>query len=257
MKIPFWKYHGTGNDFILMDNRDGSLTGKFQKETISSLCDRHFGIGADGLIFLESATKADFQMRYFNSDGGESSMCGNGGRCLVAFADLRGIKKESYRFIAIDGMHEAWPVEEGIRLKMGTPHRYIRLTSNREQVDTGSPHYVWFRTRDVDKIDLVSEARAIRYANEYKEEGINVNFVNTIDPGKLRVRTYERGVEDETLSCGTGVTACAYTFLQQQGREGVVEVQTRGGSLQVEISEGEVFLTGPAVFVFEGSVDIP
>ncbi|MEY4777733.1 MAG: hypothetical protein RIS13_481, partial [Bacteroidota bacterium] len=204
MEIKFYKYQGTGNDFVILDNRDGEYSG-MSEEQVQFLCDRKFGIGADGLMLLETIEGFDFRMKYFNADGKEGSMCGNGGRCLVQFAKDMGISCSHYHFLAVDGPHEAEIDSKGlIRLKMQDVNA-INLDGADKVLDTGSPHYIRFMD-DLNHLDVFTEGRKIRYNNQYREKGINVNFVFRDNDG-IRVRTYERGVENETLSCGTGVTA--------------------------------------------------
>ncbi len=257
MKIQFYKYQGTGNDFIILDNRreENSLT----RHQVKWLCDRRFGIGADGLMLLNKLPGYDFEMVYYNADGGESTMCGNGGRCLVKFAYDMGIHKMSYNFQAIDGAHEAFFDEEGwVHLKMKD---VAHITEERGSVvmDTGSPHYVKF-VSDLRHMDVFEEGKKIRYSKPYKEEGINVNFVE-VEDDKIFVRTYERGVENETLSCGTGVTASALACAHNTGFNRV-DVQTPGGDLAVEFIKSneetftQVWLCGPATFVFTGELDL-
>jgi diaminopimelate epimerase len=258
MNLNFYKYQGTGNDFIILDNRQNNIS--ITNKELRRLCDRRFGIGADGLMLLNLKTGYDFEMVYYNSDGNESSMCGNGGRCLVKFAYDKGMHKNTYRFIAVDGEHEATIGENGwINLKMKDVSgiRKIYLDSI---IDTGSPHYVK-PTRDVRNYDVVRGGKEIRYSNGFKKEGINVNFVEG-DDDRIFVRTYERGVEDETLSCGTGVTAAALVFAHNEVGFNRVEVKTLGGNLAVEFDKtGEeqfrnIWLCGPAEFVFKGEVEI-
>lgn len=257
MKIHFYKYQGTGNDFVILDNREGQYN-SLQTTDIRRLCDRRFGIGADGLIRLTLHPSYDFQMDYFNSDGKESSMCGNGGRCLAAFAHTRGLFNDKARFVAADGEHEALLLQEGwVELKM----QDVRKIERKGPVcilNTGSPHYVQFVT-NVQKIDVFSEGRQIRYSDPFAKEGINVNFVERKDQ-KLLVRTYERGVENETYSCGTGVTASAIASAGEAPGSYVVPIQTLGGHLEVKFEKisdqhyANVWLCGPATFVFEGDI---
>ncbi len=258
MKIPFYKYQGTGNDFIILNNRNGEY--KLTTEQIRSLCDRRFGVGADGLMLLNSSAQYDFEMEYYNADGRESSMCGNGGRCLVKFAAQQGLRKNKYQFMAIDGVHEATIEDDGwVYLKMKDVHRITRFF-NDSVLDTGSPHYVR-HVADARNLNVYKEGKAIRYSDAYKEEGINVNFVEEED-NNIFVRTYERGVEDETLSCGTGVTAAALVFAHNETGFNRVNVSTPGGRLAVEFDKtGEdsfenIWLCGPAEFVFEGTIEI-
>ncbi|RXK85937.1 diaminopimelate epimerase [Filimonas effusa] len=258
MDIHFFKYQGTGNDFIIIDNRDGKV--HFSTEQVKHMCDRRFGIGADGLMLLNTREGYDFEMKYYNADGRESTMCGNGGRCLVKFAHHRGISRNKYHFIAIDGPHDA-TIEDNrwVHLKMkdvdGLQHNYTDTILN-----TGSPHYVK-PVSDIRHYDVVGEGKAIRYNETYAQEGINVNFVEEQAKG-IYVRTYERGVEDETLSCGTGVTASALVFAHNENGFNRVEIQTPGGRLAVEFEKkGEaqfenIWLCGPANFVFSGTINI-
>lgn len=255
--MEFYKYQGTGNDFIIIDNRDGryySLT----EETVHRLCDRKFGIGADGLMLLESAEGYDFKMKYYNADGKEGSMCGNGGRCLVQFAKDMGINKTTYHFIAVDGAHDAEIREDGlIRLKMQDVVG-IQDDNGDMILNTGSPHFIRF-VDTVDHVDVFNEGTKIRYSDAYAKEGINVNFVEETNSG-IRIRTYERGVEDETLSCGTGATAAAIASTSEDGQQ-TIPVAVLGGNLEISlnrINENEytdVWLIGPAAFVFRGTIN--
>lgn len=261
MQLSFHKYQGTGNDFVMVDNRQQVLS-KNNTNLIKRLCDRKFGIGADGLIFLENPDNEldDFKMVYFNADGNESSMCGNGGRCIVAFAKQLGIIEEKAAFSAIDGFHEAVVQNELIGLKM-TDVDKVEGKAEAFFVNTGSPHHIIF-VEDVDAVDVKKEGGAIRNSEEYKSiSGTNVNFVEYIDKGTFRVRTFERGVEDETLSCGTGVTAVALA-VYASGRADVrtIHLQTPGGVLAVSFEKGaegfkNIWLTGPAKLVFEGTIE--
>jgi diaminopimelate epimerase len=259
MNIPFYKYQGTGNDFILIDNRhlEVSLT----TEQVEKLCNRRFSIGADGLMELRSADGYDFQMMYYNSDGREGSMCGNGGRCITRFAFDMGIKKESYHFIAADGPHESWIDDENIiHLKMKDVNE-VEFHHSYEFVDTGSPHVVK-SVQNLEQFAVVEEGREIRNSDRYKANGVNVNFVETVDDDMIFVRTYERGVEDETYSCGTGVTAAALLNAHNDAGFNHVDVQTIGGQLFVEFDKTgdssfeNIWLCGPAKKVFEGSITI-
>ena len=257
--IPFVKYHGTGNDFILIDDRKSKYD--FKKEDIRNFCDRHFGIGADGLILLRNSNKYDFEMLYYNSDGLEGSMCGNGGRCVTAFAHTLGMIDTKAKFSAFDGVHESQIISVKpyvIKLHMNDV-KTIEKNPDFVFLNTGSPHYVCFKD-NVNEIDIINEGRKIRYNERFKKEGTNVNFVNVSDSG-LFVRTYERGVEDETLSCGTGVTAAvlAASASEKNVKSGC-KVQTKGGMLAVFFNlEGngfsDIWLEGKAEEVFKGEIN--
>ncbi|MFT3681120.1 MAG: diaminopimelate epimerase [Ferruginibacter sp.] len=260
MKIEFYKYQGTGNDFVILDNYNNQAP-KLTTKQIKFLCDRHFGIGADGLMFLSKKEGYDFAMEYFNADGNESSMCGNGGRCLVKFAHHQGIHKARYRFIATDGEHEAELETDGrVSLKMKDVSE-VDIHASHAILNTGSPHFVKFAV-DVNEIDVLATAREIRYSDAFKKEGINVNFVESVDEDTIYMRTYERGVEDETLSCGTGVTAAALLSAHNDNGFNTVEVKTRGGRLSVEFEKVDdehfknIWLRGPAELVFKGEIEI-
>ncbi|WP_018629397.1 diaminopimelate epimerase [Niabella aurantiaca] len=257
MNLAFYKYQGTGNDFILVDNREGDYSG-LTEEQIRSLCDRRFGIGADGFMLLNEKEDYDFEMVYYNADGREGSMCGNGGRCIVQFASDRGIKKPAYHFIATDGPHEA-TIEDGeVSLKMKDVES-IQAYRTDSVLNTGSPHYVQLDP-DVMHLDVFKEGQKIRYSKEFAEQGINVNFVQVKEPDTLIVRTYERGVENETYSCGTGVTAAALVYYHNDNGFNSVNIETLGGKLNVRYrrepdgSFNNIWLKGPAVKVFEGSI---
>lgn len=261
MLIKFYKYQGTGNDFIILDNRN-NFYDQLNADRIKKLCDRRFGIGADGLMLLNHHTNYHFEMKYYNADGRESSMCGNGGRCLVKFASDCGIMKSTYRFIAIDGEHEATVDLDGtVALKMNDV-KQVTYNNGHFVLNTGSPHYVEL-TKDVMKLDVAKKGKEIRYSPTFAKEGINVNFVEQQkDSYKITVRTYERGVEDETYSCGTGVTAAALVCYHNENGFNRVEIKTLGGNLSVEYDKiGDTFkniwLNGPAVKVFDGVIDIP
>lgn len=256
--LQFYKYQGTGNDFVIMDNREGKIS--LTTEQVKLICDRRFGIGADGLMLLNSLQGYDFEMKYYNADGRESSMCGNGGRCLTRFAYDMGIRKSSYVFLAVDGEHEAEITEHGwIRLKMkdvlGINHHHGDAV-----LDTGSPHYVK-SVQQIMELDVFEEGRSIRNSKDFAAKGINVNFVEQ-ENKHIIVRTYERGVEDETYSCGTGVTAAALVFAHNEKGFNHIDVKTKGGNLAVEFNKindqefKEIWLCGPAEFVFTGSIDL-
>lgn len=251
----FYKYQGTGNDFIIFDNRDGKCD-DFSSEMIEKLCNRRFGIGADGLMFLNKSENYDFKMRYFNSDGNEGSMCGNGGRCIVAFAKKLGVISEKTQFEAIDGIHFAEFTDENIvKLKMNDVAE-IQQQNNDFILNTGSPHFVRF-VENVEQVDVFNEGRKIRYSEQFPK-GINVNFVQIISENEIYVRTYERGVEEETLSCGTGVTAASIaSFFKTKNQK--FNIKTKGGNLrtQFEIENQNfhnVWLEGKAEFVFIGEI---
>ena len=255
MANTFYKYHGTGNDFVLIDNREGFFNKKDSKQ-ISFLCKRHVGIGADGLILLENHDEVDFKMVYFNADGNESSMCGNGGRCITSFAKYLKIIDNKATFEAIDGMHEAIIDEENIKLHMQNVER-VEKHSDHVFLDTGSPHHVQLEN-NLDKLDIKNVGSKIRYGSLYNEAGSNVNFVSKLSDHKFTVRTYERGVENETLSCGTGVTAVALAMHYIGETEKThIHLETPGGDLQVSfLKKGDgykdIWLIGPAVQVFKG-----
>lgn len=292
MRMKFFKYQATGNDFILIDNRK-NLFDVTNRQLIKRICDRKFGIGSDGLILLNESKGYDFQMVYCNPDGKESTMCGNGGRCITAFAHYLGIIKKKALFLAIDGEHQAivvtshysdknWseikspsatpkqsdehevPITSGFReivisLKMQNV-KNIQIFPDYCMLNTGSPHYVKF-VKNVKNLDVFNEARKIRYSAKFKKHGINVNFVE-IKGNKLFVRTYERGNEYETLSCGTGIVASVVSASAKNllGINNFCNVRTLGGELQVKFKKKSVYtdiwLTGPVNFVFEGYVEI-
>ncbi|AKK73829.1 diaminopimelate epimerase [Chryseobacterium gallinarum] len=254
--MDFYKYQGTGNDFVMIDNRD--LQFPKDRNIIGKLCDRRFGIGADGLILLENDPDYDFKMVYYNSDGGESTMCGNGGRCLVAFGFFLDIFEDKCKFIAIDGEHEAEIHNGIIKLKMIDVNT-ISHDGNDFVLNTGSPHYVKY-VENLENYKVFAEGYGIRNSENYKEKGINVNFVEKKSDDEIFVRTYERGVEDETYSCGTGVTASALTFLQKDNLTSV-KVKTLGGNLKVYAERNgdsfhNIWLEGPAKQVFRGKIDL-
>ncbi len=259
MNIPFYKYQGTGNDFVMIDNRRGFFPKKNQK-LVEFLCHRRFGIGADGLILLENAENYDFRMVYYNSDGNESSMCGNGGRCTVAFAKQLGIIINKALFIAADGEHFAQiDAQEQVQLQMKNVD-FVQVEETYSFLNTGSPHHIQI-VDNLDVIDVKTEGAKIRYGALYKDKGgSNVNFVSQLNENTFRVRTYERGVEDETFSCGTGVTATAIAmFHQRKTNSKEIFLQTLGGDLKVlfekeSIVYKNVYLCGAATFVFQGNI---
>ncbi|MFN8206318.1 MAG: diaminopimelate epimerase [Bacteroidales bacterium] len=256
MTVHFYKYQGTGNDFIILDNRENSL--HLTDETVAKLCHRRFGIGADGLMLLGRDHHYDFSMKYYNSDGREGSMCGNGGRCMVSFANSLGLIGKKTRFMAVDGVHEAEvTAEEYVKLRMSDVDG-IRAEQDHYFLNTGSPHAVLF-VEDVNSLKIVERGREIRYSNAFQPGGTNVNFVQVLDRNTLYVRTYERGVEDETLSCGTGVTASSLAAsLKLNADNSSFNIRTLGGNLVVsftKLPEGRfngITLEGPAKRVFEG-----
>lgn len=256
--LRFWKYQGTGNDFILIDNRSLDFP-KGSVDDIVKLCDRRFGIGADGLILLEDDETSDFRMVYYNSDGNQSSMCGNGGRCIVAFAQELGIIKDETTFTAVDGMHEAKIVNGNVELKMGNVDT-VRALEKYYFLDTGSPHHVQ-EVKQLDELHIQTEGPRIRYGL-YGETGSNVNFVEQVSNDAFKVRTYERGVEGETLSCGTGVTAVALA-MHHAGKtsSNKIKTLTKGGDLVVQfntLGKGytDIKLIGPATKVFQGQWEL-
>lgn len=260
MKLYFSKYHGAGNDFIIIDNRNG----QFVAETalIRTICHRQFGIGADGLMLLENEPNVDFCMRYFNSDGNESTMCGNGGRCISMFAKKLGVVNERTRFAGIDGEHIAIIQGDGtVRLKMKDVVG-IEQDDDFFILDTGSPHCVKF-VDDVSKIDVQSEGRFLRNSFLHESGGVNVNFVQ-VTPDGLKIRTYERGVEGETLACGTGSVAAAVAAnVYFDNALNDFKIYALGGTLNVSFEKysnhryTNVWLKGPVTHVFDGSIDIP
>ncbi|HNP49290.1 MAG TPA: diaminopimelate epimerase [Bacteroidia bacterium] len=263
MRLHFEKYHGTGNDFIIIDDRARNFN--LTREQIEKLCHRRFGIGADGLLLLRESDGLDFEMIYYNSDGLPGSMCGNGGRCIVAFAYRLGIVQTKIRFLAADGIHEASILSTDpmqVLLQMGDVNQ-IETNSEFQFLNTGSPHVVK-KVLSVDSVNVLEEGRKIRYNDRFKVNGTNVNFIE-VRGNELFVRTYERGVEDETLSCGTGVTASALAaniarLLPSDSNPTIVK--TPGGTLKVHFTASgsgysNIFLEGPASHVFTGSFEVP
>lgn len=260
--LKFHKIQGAGNDFILIDDREEKFD-VGNNDLVQFLCDRKFGIGADGLMLLRNRESYDFQMIYYNSDGNESSMCGNGGRCIAAFADQLGLKKEKYLFLAIDGDHDAELTFNGTEywVKLGMIDvAEVEVGADYWYLNTGSPHYVKF-VSDLKNYPVVEEAQKIRYSERFKAKGTNVNFVE-ISNGVLNIRTYERGVEGETLACGTGVTgAVIAAYHSGKITKNSFPVKAMGGDLKVRFTkEGSVYtnvcLEGPAKFVFKGEIDV-
>jgi diaminopimelate epimerase len=260
MQLEFYKYQGAGNDFVMIDNRSEFFP-KEDVKLIEHLCDRRFGIGGDGLILLENDSTTDFKMVYYNSDGNQSSMCGNGGRCLVAFAkDLNVIKNET-TFIATDGLHHASFEDNGLVSLQMIDVATIDIKEHYSFLNTGSPHHVQL-VEDLEYYNVKENGAAIRYGELYGTVGSNVNFVKKIDDTTFRLRTYERGVEDETLACGTGATAVAIAMnATGQTTATSINVNVEGGKLVVSFDKGQngftnVFLKGPAEFVFKGAITI-
>ena len=287
MTLPFYKYQGTGNDFVMIDQRETVFLTKKDTAIIQKLCDRRFGIGGDGLMFLQHRDGYDFEMIYFNADGSESTMCGNGGRCLTAFAHYLGVFKEKCTFLAIDGAHEA--IVKGainnaqlgntvwVELKMiDVATEGIEQGDDYFLMNTGSPHYIVF-TEDLTDINVYENGRAIRYSERFAKDGVNVNFVEKtshftdlsrvyreggVEEKGIEVATYERGVEDETFSCGTGVTAAAIAYHIKTKGANEVPIKTKGGQLSVRFKENkekavfeDVWLCGPATQVFSGVIN--
>ena len=270
MQLTFYKYQGTGNDFVMIDDREL----KFPVDDtalVERLCNRRFGIGADGLILLQPHDTSAYFMKYYNSDGRESSMCGNGGRCLAAFALHQHVVNTAHTFMAVDGLHDV--TYEGdlkpslwIKLKMKDVDLVEQRQDNTYVLNTGSPHFVRFTHDALIDYDVVHEAKKVRYNDEFTAQGINVNFINLLGLHHIAIRTYERGVEDETLSCGTGVTAAAIsTVLMNKLPDGThtIDVNSAGGQLKVELTYNattqrfsNIWLQGPATFVFKGTVEI-
>tara|TARA_B110000211_G_C14069607_1_gene549332 strand:+ start:1040 stop:1831 length:792 start_codon:yes stop_codon:yes gene_type:complete len=262
MEITFFKYQGAGNDFIIIDDREEKFD-RSNTALVAKMCDRRFGVGADGLMLLRNKEGFDFEMVYYNADGNEGSMCGNGGRCIVAFAKSVGAVGDKCYFIAVDGPHEAEMFDHNganwVSLKMiDVPD--IEKGIGYVFMDTGSPHYVAFNSNNLDNMDLVEEARKIRYNERYSKGGTNVNFID-INDNVIKIRTYERGVEDETLACGTGVTAAVLTaHITSNVKGNEIDVKAKGGDLKVlfeRVGNGyeNVWLQGPAEFVFNGVVN--
>lgn len=258
-EIQFYKYQGTGNDFVMIDGMEKPVD--LTLDEVRRLCSKGFGVATDGLIILRKAEGLDFEMDYYNADGTQS-MCGNGGRCAVKFAKQLGILVPTYHFKAIDGLHEATIEENGwVNLKMKDVSQVKNYGSD-FILNTGSPHYV-VMTDHVKDLNVVEEGRKIRYSDGFKEDGINVNFVETINDTSIFVRTYERGVENETLSCGTGVTAASIVAAHNDRGFNRIEVETLGGKLAVEFDRTSeehfenILLCGPAELVFSGQIELP
>ena len=260
MQLEFYKYQGTGNDFVMVDNRSNFFPME-NTQLIAHLCDRRFGIGGDGLILLENDTKTDFKMVYYNSDGNQSSMCGNGGRCLVAFAKKLNVIQNSATFIATDGLHHATIADDGLVSLQMIDIDEVKVSSDHVFLNTGSPHHVQL-VDDLENYNIKENGAAIRYGDLYGQAGSNINFVKQIDDATFSLRTYERGVEDETLSCGTGATAVAIAMnVLGKTNASSIDLNVEGGKLVVSFDKKEgrftnVFLKGPAEFVFKGTIQI-
>jgi len=259
-QMKFFKYNGTGNDFILFNDFNNDIPA-FSKEQIQFLCNRHFGIGADGVMMLKKSKVLDFDMEYFNADGSGGTMCGNGGICLTAFAQKSGIIDKHTKFLASDGIHEAFINQRNIvKLKMLDVDK-VKKIGNEFYCYTGSPHHIIF-VDDIESIDVFNEGRRIRYSEQYSEKGVNVNFVQIKGNHEISIRTYERGVEDETLACGTGTVAAALTCAEiNKFCSGEVTIHTKGGMLKVSFIKQsdkyeDIWLTGSADFVFEGDISL-
>jgi diaminopimelate epimerase len=254
--IEFYKYEGTGNDFILVDNRSRIFTGN-KIEFAKRWCDRRFGVGSDGLIFIEEDAGSDFRMDFYNPDGSQS-FCGNGSRCAVRFAEYLGIiKGNSSSFKAIDDEHFAEITNDTVRVKMKDSGP-VQHVGGDFFIHTGSPHYISYETNEIR--DILAFGRQIRYSDAYKPAGTNVNLVEETGDRHIRIRTYERGVENETWSCGTGATACALTYaFKHDLAKGTIIVDVRGGRLKVDFKNAQTgfshtWLEGPARFVFKGTL---
>ncbi|KFF02369.1 diaminopimelate epimerase [Flavobacterium reichenbachii] len=260
MQIEFYKYQGTGNDFVMIDNRSDFFP-KEDVKLIERLCDRRFGIGADGLILLENDKDTDFRMVYYNSDGNQSSMCGNGGRCLVAFANQLGVINDKTIFIATDGLHHASFGEDAIVSLGMIDVDEVQKKDSYTFLNTGSPHHVQI-VDDLKHYNVKDNGAAIRYGDLYGEKGSNINFVQKINDDTFSLRTYERGVEDETLACGTGATAVAIAMNAiGETDKTSINLNVEGGKLVVTFDKNgdrftNVFLNGPAKFVFKGTIEI-
>lgn len=256
MTVDFYKYHGTGNDFVLIDNRS-LFFDKNNIELISKICSRHIGVGADGLILLENDNLYDFKMIYFNSDGKQTSMCGNGGRCIISFAKKLNIIDDKANFMAIDGLHEGIINDNTIKIKMNSVSE-IHDTDTGCLLDTGSPHFVKF-CDSVDSVNVFEFGRELRNNKEISKDGVNINFIEIVNNNSIKVRTYERGVENETLSCGTGVIASALSaYSKGLVDTNRIKINTLGGELFVSFEFNNIYeniwLEGPAIEVYKGQI---
>lgn len=265
MKIAFQKYQGAGNDFVMIDQRENCFLTRENTDIIEKLCNRRFGIGADGLILLEKGqNEADFEMVYFNADGREGSMCGNGGRCTVAFAFNLGAIGNNTVFDAVDGAHLARVTRpDWVELQMIDVEQ-VEIGQDYYLMNTGSPHFVVF-VEDINDINVYEAGREIRYSERFRTEGVNVNFVQVLSDEHIFVATYERGVEDETLACGTGVTAAAIAYFLKAAKTNKVKITTKGGNLGVhfdaviqdeKVRFSNVWLSGGANKVFDGEIEL-
>jgi diaminopimelate epimerase len=258
--IQFSKYQGAGNDFVMIDDRSQTFPAH-DTQLVAQLCDRHFGIGADGLILIQLDAQADFRMVYFNANGAEGSMCGNGGRCAVRFAHALEMIADTTTFVAADGPHQAQVKPQEISLKMGKVSQ-ITQHPKYDFLNTGSPHVVQYVESPLSNLDVVQEGRKVRYAEEWVQRGgTNVNFVE-VSNNELFVRTYERGVENETLACGTGATACALSAHVRWGIPSPIKVKVMGGTLSIHFNQDttgefdDIWLVGPAEHVFGGVISV-
>ncbi len=258
MTVKFYKFQATGNDFILLNGFGDGVN--LTIEQIRFLCDRHFGVGADGLIILRVDGQSDFFMEFYNPDGSIANFCGNGGRTAVLFAFMQGLIQNSTVFRALDGLHKAQIIgQDKVRLQMNDVTEVLP-TEYGLFLNTGTQHVVRF-VDDLDKIDIIKIARPIRYAQKFMPEGTNVNFVKVLDKNTIQVRTYEKGVENETLSCGTGTVAAAIAAYEKFDLQLPIMVKTRGGLLKVTFEKNDqvftnIFLEGPAKFVFWGQINL-
>ena len=258
MQIKFHKYQGTGNDFVMIDDRDNTFP-MDNSDVIGFLCNRKMGVGADGVILIQNHPTLDFTMIYYNPDGSKS-LCGNGSRCAIAFAESLGIIQDKTTFETTDGVHDAFIEGDIYHFHLHDVQTVEDINDSEVFINTGSPHHVQF-VNDIEGIDILPAGSTIRYSEKYAPAGTNVNFVEQGNNG-IKVRTYERGVENETLSCGTGVTACALAASLKDYKSPVA-VETRGGRLTVSFDKNDtntfenIYLAGPAKKVFEGVVEVP
>jgi diaminopimelate epimerase len=257
MLVQFEKYQGAGNDFIMIDNRSGKYD-TLGIDQIKWMCNRHYGIGSDGLILLNESPAADFEMDFYNPDGSKS-FCGNGARCVVAFANALGVEATNQTFLAIDGIHEYTLEDSSIGIHMGNVHHIEFFGVDSALMNTGSPHYITL-SDDLSTENTLAKGREIRYSAQYKQDGVNVNLVQVKTSHEIDIATYERGVEGETLACGTGATACAlFLAFRNELTEGTVIVNAKGGKLAVRFVRNEsgfeqIWLLGPASKVFNGEI---